>query len=154
MLELKIGSKTYKVEYSVESALYRNCTEGVAEFLTGSSAENSKEAIKNLVSQIADLPGLALNMFYAGLMEHHGELGDRTVLSVDDARILLTQLIKENANKELGNFYGIVNKLLSAMGEDGFFDMIGLREIAERLNQTTEEIIKMPNTKKNNRKSN
>ena len=69
-------------------------------------------------------------------MEHHGENGDRTVLSVDDARALLTKLIKDNKGEELGNFYGIIGVLMGQMADDGFFDMIGLTQITENLNQT------------------
>ena len=144
MLELKIGSKTYKVEYSVEAALYGNCTEKVAEFFTNGATAQGKDAIKSFISTIADLPKLALEMFYAGLMEHHGENGDRTVLSVDDARALLTKLIKDNKGEELGNFYGIIGVLMGQMADDGFFDMIGLTQITANLNQTKAKAPKKP----------
>ena len=52
MLELKIGSKTYKVEYSVEAALYGNCTEKVAEFFTNGATAQGKDAIKSFISTI------------------------------------------------------------------------------------------------------
>lgn len=144
MLELKIGAKTYKVEYSVEAALYGNCTEKVAEFFTNGATAKGKEAIKSFISTIANLPQLALEMFYAGLMEHHGENGDRTVLSIYDAKTLLAKMIKENKDKELGNFYGVVGVLMAQMGEDGFFDMIGLTQITENLPQTTKKAPKTP----------
>ena len=144
MLELKIGSKTYKVEYSVEAALYGNCTEKVATFFASGASANGKDAIKSVISTIADLPQLALEMFYAGLMEHHGESGDRTVLSVDDAKALLAKLIKENKGEELGNFYGVVGVLMGQMGDDGFFDMIGLTQITESIGQTTKKAPKAP----------
>jgi hypothetical protein len=150
MTEIKIGSKTYKIEYSVESALYGNCTEKVAEFFTNGATAQGKDAIKSFISTIADLPKLALEMFYAGLMEHHGENGDRTVLSVDDARALLTKLIKDNKGEELGNFYGIIGVLMGQMADDGFFDMIGLRQITEGMNQTKKALKAPQDHKKKN----
>ena len=149
MLELKIGSKNYKIEYSVEAALYGDCVEKVAEFYTKGSAKNDKEAIKNFVSQLSNLPQLVLSAFYAGLMEHHGENGDKTVLSVDDAKALLTKLIKDNNGKELGDFYGVIGILMGQMAVDGFFEMIGLERIIDNLIQTAETLEK---TTKNQKK--
>lgn len=136
MTELKIAGKNYRIEYSVEAALYGDCTEKIAGFFMGGATAKNKDAIKSFVEKIADLPRLALGMFYAGLLEHHGENGDKTVLSESDAKFLLTKLIKENKGGELGNFYGVLGALMGQMGEDGFFDMIGLAQITENLNQT------------------
>lgn len=149
MLELKIGSKTYKIKYSVGAALYGNCTEKVAEFFTNGATAQGKDAIKSFISTIADLPKLALEMFYAGLIKHHGEKGDRTVLSIDDAEELLTTLIEENNGEELGNFYGIIGVLMNRMAEDGFFDLIGLTQITANLNQT-KKAPKTPQDRKKN----
>lgn len=154
MLELKIGSKNYKIEYSVEAALYGDCVEKVAEFYAVGSANNSKEAVKNFVSQLSNLPQLALSAFYAGLMERHGENGDRTVLSVDDAKELLTRLIKENKGGEHGDFYGLVASFIGEMEEDGFFEMIGLGRITDSLIQTAEALKKSAKAPQDHKKKN
>ena len=84
MKSIKIGNKDYKFEFTIEASLYGECTEALTAFLTnvGSAGTNLKEVLKS----ISDIPQTALTLFYAGLLEHHGEDGDGTVTTQKDAK--------------------------------------------------------------------
>ena len=96
---LEIGGKEYKLEFTIEASLYKDCTEKVTLFMSNvANAENKEDSeknIKNLISTMTDIPQTTLIMFYAGLMEHHGEDGDKTVMSLHDAKKLIKQYFKE-----------------------------------------------------------
>lgn len=138
---LEINGKEYKLEFTIEASLYKDCTEKVTGFMSNVAStedgEDNKGKIKDLISTMSDIPQTTLTMFYAGLMEHHGEDGDQTVMSLHDAKKLIKQYFKEHQEDETGNFYGVMQILLEQMGEDGFFKQIGLEQIAE---QTTKEV--------------
>ena len=70
------------------------------------------------VSQITSL------LFYAGLLEHHGEDGDRTVLSLNDAKSLLKKYFKENAEET--TFIGLLAELIGQMDKDNFLALLGM----------------------------
>lgn len=129
---LNIGGKEYKLEFTIEASLYKDCTDKVTGFMADVSTLRDKEDIKEIISTMTDIPQTTLTMFYAGLMEHHGEDGDQTVMSLHDAKNLIKQYFKEHQDDETGNFYGIMQILLEQMGEDGFFKQIGLEQIADQ----------------------
>lgn len=131
MLELKIGNKDYKIEFSIEASLYKDCTEQVTTLMSEMFNPDGNKNIKDVISTMSNIPQTTLTMFYAGLLEHHGEDGDRTVLSLSDAKKLIKQYIGEHKEEESGNFFGIMKMLIEQMGTDGFFKQIGLEQVAE-----------------------
>lgn len=70
------------------------------------------------ISQITSL------LFYAGLLEHHGEDGDKTVLSLNDAKSLLKKYFKENAEET--TFIGLLAELIGQMDKDNFLALLGM----------------------------
>lgn len=126
---LEIDGKDYKLEYTMEASLYEECTERVTTLMFDVSDAEDENGIKNVISAIKNIPQTSLTMFYAGLLEHHGERGDRTVLSKNDAKTLLRKYFDEHKEDETGNFYGMMELLLTQMGEDGFFKQIGLEQM-------------------------
>lgn len=126
MLQIKIGNKEYKLEYTIEASLFNECTEKVTNFMMNIGAAEDNNDLKAVLSSMADIPQTALTLFYAGLLEHHGEDGDGTVLSKSDAKKLIKQYISEHSDDETGNFYGVMGMLIEQMGNDGFFGLIGL----------------------------
>ena len=62
-------------------------------------------------------------MFYAGLLENHGD----EVKSIEDAKAILKGYIKENNS----NFYDVLTMLFECMSDDGFFRQIGLEQMTE-----------------------
>lgn len=128
MKELKIGNKVYKVEYTIEASLCNECTEKVTNLMTGFAVAETEDAKKQFISTIADIPQTTLSMFFAGLLEHHGEDADKSVCNKDDAKKLLKQYLSENKS----SFYELMEVLIEEMGEDGFFDLIGLTKMMEK----------------------
>ena len=129
---LNISGKDYKIEFSVEASLYGECTEKVINLMTAVNEDgDNADSIKAKFKGISDIPQVALSMFYAGLMEHHGtEEGDGEVPDKKTAKILLKSYIKENN----GNFWSVMEMLLDQMGEDGFFKLTGLETFMDDLN--------------------
>ena len=146
MKELKIGNKVYKIEYTIEASLCNECTEKVTNLMTGFAVAETEDAKKQFISTIADIPQTTLSMFYAGLLEHHGEDADKSVCSKDDAKKLLKQYLSENKS----SFYELMEVLIEEMGEDGFFDLIGLTKMMEKVQ--TKEPKKPQDHKKKNEK--
>ncbi len=137
MKTIKIGDKEYKIEFTIEASLYNECTEKVAGLVCSISEAGDKEDIKKMISSMSDIPQTTLTMFYAGLLEHHGEDGDKSVLSKSDAKKLIKQYFKEHPDDETGNFYGVMEILIEQMVDDGFFKQIGLEQFANKAaNQT------------------
>lgn len=140
---LEIGGKDYKLEYSMEASLYGDCTDEVLHFIE-KTAEVSveidpdtpaeqlegimRDKMAKYIHNISNLPQRVLTLFYAGLIEHHGNHsgGDRTVCGKDDAKRLLAQYLREHRGDEYGDFFSMMNMIIEQMGEDGFFDLIGL----------------------------
>lgn len=136
MLNLTIGGKDYHIEYTIEASLYNECTEKVTGLMASLGNASNTNEIKEMLSSIADIPQTVLTMFYAGLLEHHGEEGDRTILSKKDAKNLIRQYLLEHKDDDTGNFYGVMELLVEQMGNDGFFELIGLNRL---MTQTAEE---------------
>ena len=71
-------------------------------------------------------------MFHAGLLENHN-------VTLSDSKRLIAQYIKEHKEDETGSFYGVMEMLMEDMGNDGFFELIGLDSMfAKAEKQTTE----------------
>lgn len=145
---LTIGGKEYKLEYTIEASLYGDCIEKLINFLgktfgavevenipKGMTQDEAtryrQELMQNMLNGISNIPDTALTLFYAGLMEHHGEDGDRTILSKKDAKSLLKTFFKEEEIKENGcsDFVSLISLCMEQMGEDGFFNRIGLEKL-------------------------
>ena len=124
-MELKIGNKTYKIEFNIEASLNRECVDTITEFLCGVDRE-SKNPIQAVLDSVKDKPKTVLAMLYAGLLENHGVEGDGTVMSMSDAKKLLKQYFAEHKDDEKGNYYDLYALLLGQMEEDGFFGLIVL----------------------------
>lgn len=151
MLDLKIGNKNYKIEYTIEASLCSECTEKVTNLMTGVVTAGENKAIKEFISSIADIPQTTLSMFYAGLLEHHGEDGDETVKSKSDAKKLIKQYITEHSEDETGSFYGVMGILIEQMGNDGFFNLIGLEHMMQQI-QAEEQKQKEPKKPQDHKK--
>lgn len=137
MRRLTISGKEYTIEFSIEASLYNECTEATMDmiFAIGEARgqaesidenDNAQEAymsvMRKTIMSVSHIPQTATTLFYAGLLEHHGQTGDNTVCSIEDAKVLIKAYIRENKT----NFYEIMNLMLQCMGEDHFFDLTGL----------------------------
>lgn len=152
---IKIGGKDYKLEYSIEASLYSECAEKITELMV--KIEESGD-IKHVLSGISNIPQTTLTVFYAGLMEHHGNHseGDGTVPDIQSAKRLIAQYIREHSGDDTGNFFGVMNICVEQMGEDGFFDLIGLSSMSAKAEEE-KQLPKIPQdhrSKQNKQKMN
>lgn len=127
-MELRIGGKTYTIEYTIEASLCNECTEVVSGLMTEVAIANAEKDVRRLIYGMANIPQITLTMFYAGLLEKHGIDGDGTVKCKDDAKALVKKYFAENPES---NFHELMRILMEQMGKDGFFKQIGLEQIAE-----------------------
>lgn len=138
--ELSVGGKAYRLEFSIEASLYGDCTERVFSFMNAlddSGAETPEEKaskVKEMIKQTSELPMLALHMLYAGLMEHHGEDGDRSIMTLRDAKGVLKTYLIEHKDMGDGDYASLIALLIDQMGEDGFFNLIGIDKILNQAN--------------------
>lgn len=129
---LNIGGQDYKLEYSIEASLYAECVASLTSLMSDIETAGDENDVKKALVGISNIPQTALTMFYAGLMEAHGTHsdGDGKVPDIQTAKRLVALYIKEHKEDETGNFYGIMQMCIEQMGEDGFFDLIGMTAMA------------------------
>lgn len=140
MKTINIGGKDYKIEFTIEASLYNECTTKVTDLMLSLGEAESRENVKDMISTLSDIPQTTLTMFYAGLLEHHGEDGDKSVLSKKDAKKLIKTYFDEHKEDETGNFYGVMQLMIECMADDDFFKQIGLTQIT----QQSENVPKTP----------
>lgn len=156
---LTIGEQDYKLEYSVEASLYADCISSITGIMSDIGIAGKKNDIKKALSGMSNIPQTALTIFYAGLMEAHGTHpdGDGTVPDIQTAKRLIAQYIKEHADDETGNFYGVMQLCIEQMGEDNFFKLTGVEPMmsamAEEVEETEEKPKKQPKTPQDHKKA-
>lgn len=154
MKRITIDNKEYTIEFSIEATLYNECTEkimdlmvsaGIAEAETRNDELSDKQRVSVLADafkkNVSDIPNRALTLFYAGLLEHHGEFGDKSVLSINEAKRLLVCYMKQTEGLSL---YDVVNEMIEEMSKDHFFEKIGVDKVVKNANETVKKEIKKP----------
>lgn len=139
MLNLKIGEKDYTLEYSFMAAEHNETVQKMFNVVSGAYlirkaniTEESKENIANAMLEgtgemVADIPHIVKTAFYSGLLENHN-------VSQEDAYNLMKQYMKENKI----SFKKLFDDIKTCMEDDGFFDLSGLTEMMEEMNQSVE----------------
>lgn len=130
MRTIKINGTNYKFEYSIEASLYEDCCGCIMDLFVGRGmAEGAAEAgdvntaWNELKKSITGNPQTALTLFYAGLLENHGE----EIISRDDVKPLFKQYIKESGK----SIIEITNELMEIVDEDNFFGLLGLDKMLQ-----------------------
>ena len=139
MLNLKIGEKEYTLVYSFMAAVHNETVQKMFNVVSGAylirkaniTGEN-KEDIANAMLEgtgemVADIPHIVKTAFYSGLLENHN-------VSQEDAYDLMKQYMKENKI----SFKKLFDDIKTCMEDDGFFDLSGLTEMMEEMNQSVE----------------
>lgn len=131
--QISINGKDYKLEYSIEASLYSDCVSSITGILTDAAIAEKEKDVKKLLEGMSNIPQTALIIFYAGLMEAHGNHpnGDGSVPDIQTAKSLIAEFMREHHEDEYGNFYGVMQMCIEQMGEDGFFDLVGLNSMME-----------------------
>lgn len=132
---IKIGGKDYKFEYTIEASLYQDFVKRLTEFtmsfgglmakydITGKNIKTENDLIDTSVEAMTDImvksttqiPKLAIEGFYAGLIEHEK-------LSNQEAFDLYKQYLQEYRKKPSD----VLREIMDKVQEDNFFDLIGL----------------------------
>ena len=144
MLNLKIGEKDYTLEYSFMAAEHKETVQKMFNVISGAylikqvgieeeKEENSKENVaeamlKGTGEMVADIPHIVKTAFYSGLLENHN-------ISEEESYALLKQYVKENKI----SFRKLFEDIKACMEDDGFFDLSGLTEMMEEMNQSVEQ---------------
>ena len=132
MKRITIDGKEYTFEFSIEASMYADCTETITElFMHLGTAEDNKD-VKGILSTIANIPKTTMTLFYAGLLEHHGD----TISGMSAAKELLKQYLTEQKENGNGDFYSVMNEMITCMDDDGFFDLTGLSKMMKQAAQT------------------
>lgn len=157
-MDFKVEDKEYTLEYTFEAAENQKCVDAMTDIFGGAMMtkidESKSEAlqIRDFLMTISDLPRMAMDMFYAGLLENHGEDGDGTITSRLDAKRIYKKFCKENPDDAMAeSYYGLITVISEQMEKDGFFKRTGLADILEKMGkaaQETEKEAKRPTDRK------
>lgn len=143
MLEITVNEKDYKLEYSFDAAEHRELVQKMFNVLSGSYLvkhggfdENGKEKkeeiagamIDGVSEMVADIPHICITAFYAGLLENNP-------LTKEEAKALMKEYMKENKI----SFNKLFEDIKQCMEDDGFFDLSGLTEMMEKMNENIKE---------------
>ena len=120
MRTLTVGNVDYTIEFSIEASLHKDCTEKVTCLMAGIAEAQSKDDIKILISNMADIPQTTLHMLHAGLLENQPNW------DISKTKAVIKRYLIERKGQEDGNYYSLMELLLEEMGNDGFFALIGL----------------------------
>lgn len=150
MKRITIGKVEYIIEFSLEATMYNECTEKIMDMLANTGIaeaklkdesveehERAQHAVKDVIASMADIPQRALILFYAGLLEHHGADGDRSVLSKSVAKKLLVDYLKENEGMTL---YDVMSDMMQEIVNDHFFDLIGVEKAVKLAEQNARKV--------------
>lgn len=135
-MNIKIGDKTYIIEFTFEAVRHKETVEELATFFASISDMQEKienKDVKSLSSAISGKSDLVLSLFHAGLLENHGchKYGDGTVPDMETATDLLRQYFKENKGDKKATWNGIYEELGKQMQEDDFLAQVGLGGMTE-----------------------
>lgn len=136
MKNITINGREYKIEFSFEAAEHKqtvqmmfNVLSGAYIFRNGKDSDKVAMAMINGVSEmVADIPHIAKTAFYAGLLENNP-------VSMEEATGLMKQYMRDNKL----SFNGLYEELKKCMEDDGFFDLSGLTEMIQKMNENAEE---------------
>lgn len=131
MLNFVVGGKEYTLEYSFAAAEHKETVQKMFNIVSGAyfvnrmGTENMATASINATSDmVADIPNIVRTAFHSGLLENHG---------VDEAEAykLQKQYMKENKF----SYKKLFDDIKKCMEEDGFFDLSGLTEMMQEMNE-------------------
>lgn len=154
MKKLTINGKEYTLEYSFDAVEDRDCVQAMFKILSGAYVarravgvnendiiEAGSAIIDGMSDQVTEIPHVVNVTFSAGLLENHEGV------TKEEAKNLLRTYMKETKTSYMGMF----ELIRDCMEEDGFFDLSGLTEMIQAMNnaamEKTEKITKKKTTK-------
>lgn len=134
-----IDGKEFVIEYGPVAML--SCPECVEHVLNLVHLNEQKDIplSRRFGTIMKDVPQITLLLFHAGLLEHHGEDGDKTVLSLNDAKSLLKKYFRENEEE---TFLGLLKEVIEQMAKDDFLALLGMGlEVDNETAQTRKKVV-------------
>ena len=143
MKAITVNGNEYKLEFGFEAVEHKELVKKMFDIVSGAifvksakdlSKPTSEDMIDGSGNMIAELPHICVTAFYAGLLENNP-------VSQEEATTLMKAYMTENKL----SFKMLYEELRQCMEDDGFFDLSGLREMSESMNEEMEEkITKIP----------
>ena len=143
MKTITIDGKDYTLEFSFDAAENRelvqkmfNVVSGAYLVKNGKFDEDENEKRENVVGAMVDgvsemvseIPHICITAFYAGLLENNPQ-------TKEDAKNLMKSYMKENKI----SFNKLFDEIKDCMEDDGFFDLSGLTEMVQKMNENIEK---------------
>ena len=142
MKTIQIGNEQYKFKFGFDAAENKDVVQRMFNALSmsyigkrldldgnNSKVEVAAAMIDGTADLVSDMPFICRDAFYAGLLENHKGI------TVDESKELMKQYMTENKL----SFKGLYEEIKEMMEDDGFFDLTGLTEMVEEMNQTEEK---------------
>lgn len=156
MKTINVNGNDYVLEYSFRAVEHKETVQKMfnvmsgaylvkdADMVNGEPAKDRSLAtmIQGVSEMVADVPHIVKTSFYAGLLEHQE-------MSEEEAYQLLKDYMKENKL----SFNKIFEDIKVCMEDDGFFDLSGLNDMMERMNQNMSAAQSKKPAKRNTKKS-
>lgn len=153
-MEMKVGKKIFTLEYTFEAAANKGCIDAAMDIFGGvittriDDRQSETLQIRDFIMSLSDLPRMAMEMFYAGLLENHGEEGDGSITSLSDAKKVYKQFCKENPEDvKATSYYGLCTAISAQMEADGFFKRTGMMDILGNMSKVKNPV-KNPSDRK------
>lgn len=157
MKTIKVDNKDYMLEYTFEAAEYRELVQKMFNVLSGAYLVKHSGAIKDkknsdataasamidgVSEMVSEIPHICITAFYAGLLENNP-------LTADEAKTVMKSYMKESKI----SYRKLFEEIKQCMEDDGFFDLSGLTEMLNEMNQSMEEQAKkMPKQPQDHKK--
>lgn len=133
-MKLTINNKEYTITFGTEAAYHPEAIEETARMFLDNLVKGV--SIKRMISFMAAVPKATLTLFYAGLLEHHGENGDRSIRKENDAKKLLKAYFAENPDV---SFADLLSELVKQIGEDDFIEKTAVFGFLKKNEEQTAE---------------
>lgn len=137
MRNIKIGEEEYKLEFTFAAAEHKGLVQSMFNVLSGAYIIKNddmteegkvKAMVEGMGDMVADIPHIVKTAFYAGLLENY-------TLTESEAYKALKQYMIENKL----SYRAVFEDIKKYMEEDGFFELSGLNEVIQEMNQSVEE---------------
>lgn len=143
MKTITVDNKEYTLEYTFEAAEHRELVQKMFNVVSGAYLVKHGSAIKEdenaevkaagvmidgVSEMVSEIPHICITAFYAGLLENNP-------LSEEESKALMKSYMKENKV----SYRKLFDEIKECMEDDGFFDLSGLTDMLEEMNQSIEE---------------
>lgn len=146
---LIIDKKEYQIEFTFGAAECKDLVQKMFNILSGAfifkhvSDEKSSAIamIDGTAEMVAEIPHICKVAFYAGFLESNP-------VTQEESTVLMKKYMKETKL----SYNGLYEFLKVCMEEDGFFDLSGLTEMIQKMNESAEENQKNPKETQDHKK--